>query len=114
MTSCTPAPFSSSLAAGQTLTRAFAAGDELFCAAGTLQLRSSALAGIDAVPGLKLTLRAGQSWRAPMTLWLQLTAVDAATRLRCTPAAAPEQAAPAADWRARASALFRSWRTLGA
>ena len=43
-----PAPALAPLARGQTLTRAFAAGDELFCASGTLQLNTSALAGIEA------------------------------------------------------------------
>lgn len=114
MTPCTPAPFAARLAAGQTLTRAFAAGDELFCAAGTLHLRSSALAGIDAAPGLALALRAGQSWRAPTALWLQLTAVSASAQLRCTPCDVPAPLVPTADWRARARAVFRSWRTLGA
>ena len=49
----TTAPALATLARGQTLTRAFAAGDELFCASGTLQLNTSVLAGIDSL-GLKI------------------------------------------------------------
>lgn len=116
-----PHPISASalafLASGQTLTRAFAAGDELFCAAGTLQLRTSALAGIEALPGLGLRLQAGQSWRAPAALWLQITAVQASARLRCSPAApAPEMGASAAipDWRQRTGAFFSRWPALRA
>lgn len=100
------------LAPGQALSRAFAAGDELFCAAGTLQLQTSAMAGIDALPGLQLRLHAGQSWRAPAALMLRITALDAPAHVRCTPSAAPLQAVPATDWRARARALLRSWRRL--
>ena len=102
------------LAAGQTLVRALAAGDELFCAAGALQLQTSALPGIDALPGLQLRLHAGQGWRAPAPLLLQITAVNAPARMRCTPAPLPVQAPTATPWTARAGALFRSWRPLRA
>ncbi|WP_159916328.1 hypothetical protein [Pantoea sp. 18069] len=107
-----PAPTLAPLARGQTLTRAFAAGDELFCATGTLQLNSSALAGIDALPGLQWRLQAGQSWRAPAALRLQITALAGPAHLRCSPVAAPARPPAASDWRARAGALLRSWRTL--
>jgi hypothetical protein len=108
-----PAPALAPLARGQTLTRAFAAGDELFCASGTLQLEMSALAGIDAMPGLQLRLQAGQSWRAPAPLRLQITALDGQARLRCSPAAAVVPApAPASDWRARAAGWLGSRRAL--
>ena len=110
-----PAPDLAPLARGQTLTRAFAAGDELFCADGTLQLNTSALAGIEALPGLQLRLQAGQSWRAPAALRLQITALEGQARLRCSPAAGVAAApAPASDWRARAAAWLGSRRTLRA
>lgn len=117
MSPSTPAPSTTRLAPGQTLTRALAAGDELFCAAGTLLLCSSPLAGIDAVAALQLQLCAGQSWRAPAALWVQVTALNASADWRCRPAPATEAAAavPAtAGWRSRAGAWLRSWRTLGA
>ena len=108
-----PAPALAPLARGQTLTRTFAAGDELFCASGTLQLNMSALAGIEALPGLQLRLQAGQSWRAPALLQLQITALDGQARLRCSPAASMvPAAAPASDWRARAAAWLGSRRAL--
>lgn len=107
-----PAPALAPLACGQTLTRAFAAGDELFCAQGTLQLNTSALAGIEAMPGLQLRLRAGQNWRAPAALWLQVTALDGQARLRCSPAPLPMTAPAPPDWRARVAALLGMGRTL--
>lgn len=117
MTSCPPPLFAARLAAGQTMARALAAGDELFCASGTLQLCSSALAGIDAVAALQWQLRAGQSWRAPAALRLQVTALHSSAEWHCRPAPVAEAeasaSAAAAGWRARAGALFRSWRTLG-
>ena len=119
MSSYTPAPTPARLAAGQTLTRALAAGDELFCAAGTLHLCSSALAGIDHVAGVQLQLRAGQSWRAPSAVWIQLTALDASAAWHCRSAPAMQEPAAAAApsrarWRTRAAAWLRSWRMLGA
>ncbi|MCD2512221.1 hypothetical protein [Comamonas endophytica] len=109
-------PCSFMLAAGQTQARALAAGDELFCADGTLQLQTSAVAGIEALPGLALRLHAGQSWRAPAALLVHITAVNAPARMRCTPAPAalPLPAPPAAPWRARMGAWFKGRRTLGA
>lgn len=110
-----PAPALAPLARGQTLTRAFAAGDELFCASGTLQLNTSALPGIEALPGLQLRLQAGQSWRVPAALSLQITALESQARWRCSPAADVVPApAPASDWRARAAAWLGSWRALRA
>ena len=112
----TTAPALATLARGQTLTRAFAAGDELFCASGTLQLNTSVLAGIEATPGLQLRLHAGQSWRAPAALWLQVTALDSRAQLRCLAAPAAEPLAPPASgsWRARAAAFLSLGRTLRA
>lgn len=108
-------PCSFMLAAGQTQARALAAGDELFCATGTLQLQTSALAGIEALPGLALRLHPGQSWRAPAALLLQITAVGAPARLHCSALAArPPEVRPATGWRARLGAWFSGWRTLGA
>ena len=117
MSYSTPAPFAARLAAGQTMTHALAAGDELFCAAGTLHLCSSALAGIDTVAGLQLQLRAGQGWRAPCALRVQITALNAGAEWHCRPAPAiTAMATPdavGAAWRTRAGAWFRSWRALG-
>lgn len=112
MQTTAPAPALAPLARGQTLTRAFAAGDELFCASGTLQLDTSVLAGIEAIPGLQLRLHAGQSWRAPTALWLQVTALEGQAQLRCL--AAPRPLAPPAsgNWRARAAAFLSLGRTL--
>lgn len=108
------APALAQLACGQTLSHTFAAGDELFCAAGTLQLNTSALAGIEAATGLQLRLHAGQSWRAPAALRLQITALEGTARWRCSPAARPPLTAAPTDWRTRAVALLGSWRRLGA
>lgn len=107
-------PCSLPLAAGQTLVHTLAAGDELFCAGGRLQLQTSAMAGIDALPGLALQLPAGQSWRAPQALVVRITAVGAAARMRCK-AAAPSPLAPlqATHWPARLGTWIRNWRTLG-
>ena len=110
----TTTPALAPLARGQTLTRAFAAGDELFCASGTLQLDTSVLAGIEALPGLQLRLHAGQSWRAPAALWLRVTALDGQAQLRCLAAPTPEPLVPPAsgNWRARIAALLSMGRTL--
>lgn len=113
----TPAPALALLARGQTLTRAFAAGDELFCASGTLELNTSVLAGIEAMAGLQLRLHAGQSWRAPAALWLQVTALDGQAQLRCLAAPTPAPLAPLAPpptrhWRARIAAMLGMGRTL--
>ncbi|MEG1768601.1 MAG: hypothetical protein RR311_09050 [Comamonas sp.] len=107
-----PAPALAPLACGQTLTRAFAAGDELFCASGTLQLNMSALAGVEAMAGLQLRLQAGQSWRAPAPLRLQIMALGGPAQLRCSPAPAPLAEPASPDWRARVAAFFSTRRTL--
>ena len=110
----TPAPALALLARGQTLTRALAAGDELFCASGTLELNTSVLAGIEAMAGLQLRLHAGQSWRAPAALWLQVTALDGQAQLRCLAAPTPAPLAPPVTrpWRARIAAMLGMGRTL--
>ncbi|MEG2631335.1 MAG: hypothetical protein RSB42_10725, partial [Comamonas sp.] len=62
-----------------------------------------------------LRLQAGQSWRAPAALRLQITALESQARWRCSPAADVVPApAPASDWRARAAAWLGSWRALRA
>ncbi|MOA44464.1 hypothetical protein D3C78_1667490 [compost metagenome] len=70
------------------------------------------LAGIEATPGLQLRLHAGQSWRAPAPLRLQIMALGGPARLRWSqaPAALAEPASP--DWRARVAAFFSTRRTL--
>lgn len=110
-----PPCFLPPLAAGQSLTCTLAAGDELFCAEGRLQLQTSAVPGMDTLPGLALRLHAGQSWRAPAALVVQITALGAASRLHRTPAAPlPAQPRAAAQRAARVAAWLRRWRTLGA
>lgn len=106
----TPTPSQAQLASGQTLTRILAAGDEMFYASGTLHLSTSALTGDYALPGQVLRLQAGQSWRAPGLLWIQITAVGAQARIRWSPALTPVAPAPRANWGTRIGALFKHWQ----
>lgn len=105
-----PTPSHAQLASGQTLTRVLAAGDEVFCASGSLHLSTSALTGDYALPGQSLRLQAGQSWRAPGVLWIQVTAIAAQARIRWSPAVMPVAPARPADWGTRIGALFKHWR----
>lgn len=105
-----PTPTQARLASGQTLTRALAAGDEMFCASGTLHLSTSMLAGDYALPGQSLRLQAGQSWRAPGVLFIQITAIDAPAQIRWSPAVIPAAPPRRADWGTRIAALFKHGR----
>lgn len=75
------------------------AGSELFCAAGSVLLHSGPQGLIDGAPSLQWQLSTGQRWRAPCTLWLQISAPCVAARLQCSMAPLPLEApAPPTLW----------------
>lgn len=100
------------IAPGQTLSLTLACGTELFCAAGALQLQTSAVGGIDCTPGLLLHLPAGRSWRSPGALHLCITASGVApARLHCC-AAAPARTSTGATLPGWIATALQHWRSL--
>lgn len=100
------------IATGQTLSLTLTAGTELFCAAGALQLQTSAVDGIDCTPGLQLHLPAGHSWRSPAALHLRITASGAVpARLHCC-AAAPASTSTRAALPGWITTALQHWRSL--
>ena len=99
--SCTPPHASAEVAPqlfclhpGQHHALTVTAGSELFCTDGSVLLHSGPQGLIDGAPSLQWQLSTGQRWRAPCTLWLQVSAPNGAARLQCRMDPLPLEAQP--------------------
>lgn len=92
------------IAGGHSHAIALPSGAELFCASGTLLLRTTSFNGLEGMPDLHIRLHTGQSWRAPSALLVHATALQAPVQLRyCAPPVVAPESVPVATttWQQR-------------